>query len=609
MSQIEVANLSYIRSCNGSGSAHPRFGFLRKIDGRVLFQLIKSYVNAMLVRRGYLFCTISGLTAIIVFLTLGIWRLFPIYPDEIFYRALVSRTFFEGFERTYVAPFCGGLGQTVPISYIFYPAATIFAGNSFIEDLSYNRIIAAAVMAFCFLMLWLAVKRLASCNVETDPAASRNLLVTVQMIFCSAVLLCCLGTLPATLVMVRAEAGIFILVACLLLSFAGFKKSLSLSAVVAVSIMLIFSVSVFQHPKTLYFLPAAAVSVFALLWRSSRWACMGALVCLAWAGAAGYQINNLQFLTCSELPAYQDFLQSFNINPSKMLSDPILFVDSVLQNVGPERLFKIAKKTMFLDVYDVNYLPAVSDSIFVSVVNSMIGGCWIILLAVSIGLIIWNIRQIFLHNRLARLDELHSRRTIIDSVGLLTLYAGLAAQILLNKTAWFYDCAYWFCILTFLATPTLFRALRSRLASGNLGIRIVIVGCFSFILLSAALSTALSAGTFYEAFKSGFRGPGISIATMNPTATKLSIERALTQCELLPTAPRLIVDDVTYPFIQRSYKPILVTYAVNQTSRPEAIIRAKALKSSGMVFGCFYAPLFPNLSFQRDGDICCTKFN
>jgi hypothetical protein len=565
----------------------------------------------MSAKRRVLSYTVFGTTAIVVFFTLGVWRLFPIYPDEIFYRALVSRTFFEGFERTYVAPFCGGLGQAVPISYIFYPAATIFAGNSFIEDLSYNRITAAAVIVVCFFMLWLAVKRLALCNVETGrPTESPNSPITAaQMIFCSALLLCCLGTLPATLLMLRAEAGILILVACLLLSFAGLRKSFSLNVVIAGSILLIFSVSLFQHPKTLYFLPATAVSIFALLWPSSRWTCVGALACLAWAGAAGYQINKLQFLTCSELPAYQHLLRSFNIDPSEMLSDPILFVDSVLQNVRIERLFEIAKKSMFVDVYDVNYLPPVNNGIFVSVVNVMIGGCWITLIAISIGLIIWNIRQIFFHTHNARSNELHARRNTIGSVGLLALYLGLAAHVSLNKTAWFYDCSYWFCILIFLATPSLFRALKSRLESGNLAIKKVIAACFAFILLSAALSTALSAGTFYEAFKSGFRGPGISIATMNPTATKLSIERALAQCELLPNAPRLIVDDLTYPFIQQSYKPILVTYAVSQTSGPETIVRAKALKSSGMVFGCFYARLFPNLSFKRDGDICCTKFN
>jgi hypothetical protein len=94
-------------------------------------------------------------------------------------------------------------------------------------------------------------------------------------------------------------------------------------------------------------------------------------------------------------------------------------------------------------------------------------------------------------------------------------------------------------------------------------------GGFAFILLFAALSAALSAKPFYQAFKSGFSGPGILIVTTNPTATKLSIVRALNQCELLPTAPRLMVDDVTCPFIRKSDRPILVTYAVNQISGPE----------------------------------------
>jgi hypothetical protein len=569
--------------------------------------MMKSNMSAMSLRRSLLPWWILSLTATIVCSTLVIWRLFPVYPDEVFYRALVSRTFFEGFERTYVAPFCGGVGQTVPISYIFYPAATIFAADTFIENLSYNRIVAAAVMAACFLILWLAMNRLASWNEETRPVAFRNSPYRL-MIFCSVPLLLCLGTVPATLAMVRGESGIFLLVSCMLLAFADCRRSPSLSAVVAGSILLIFTVSLFQHPKTLYFLPAAAVSMFALLWRNSRLICMTTLGCLAWAGFAGYQMNKLQFLTCAEFPAYQDLLQSFNINPSTLLSDPILFVEGVVQNVGIERLLGIAKKSMFIDVYDANHLPPVKEDGFVSIVNNMIGGCWILLVTVSSGLIVWHIRQIILHAHRSRLDAQCSRRETVNSVGLLALYVGVATQVLLNKTAWFYDCSYWFCLLVFLAIPSLSRALNSRLASGNRAARNVIAACFAFISLSAAFSTALSTTTFYNAFKSNFRGPGISIASMDPTTTKINIERAFAECELLPTAPRLIVDDETYPFIQ-SYKPILVTYAVNQTSAPEAIIRAKALKSSGMVFSCFYTPLFPNLSFKRNGDICCTKLN
>jgi len=545
-----------------------------------------------------------AVTAVVALLTLGVWRLFPIYPDELYYRALVSRAFVEGFERTRVWPFCGDPGQAESIPYIFYPAATIFAGYSFIEDLSYNRIVAVAVMVASFFMLWGAFKRLASNDCNTCLIPTEIQLAAVKMIFCSAVLLCGLGTLPATLVMVRGETGIYILVACLLLSFSNWRASLLWSTLATGFVILVFTVSVFQHPKALYFLPAVAVSIFALLWDRSRSIFMAALSWLAWAGAEGYRINKVQLLSCPGFPRFEEYLRSFNIDLAKIFSNPDSFVTDLFQNNAPERFLMIARKTMFIDGYDVNYLPSVKDSTFVEIVNGAVGSCWIILILVSIAVVTWYVRQIFLFRSKARL----CRRELIECLGMLALYTGVTAQILLNRTAWSYDCSYWFWMLIFLAAPSLLRILKPQLERDNFGIKSAVAGVFSFILLSSVLSTVLSAETFYAAFRSGFAGPGIPVATMDSTATKLSIERALTECRLSPTAPRLMVDDITYPFVQRSFKPIWVTYALF-TAPLDAVARAEALGSAGMIFSCSYVTLFPKLSFKRDGSICCTNFS
>jgi hypothetical protein len=548
-----------------------------------------------------------SVTAVVVLMTLGMWRFFPIYPDEIFYRALVSQTLFDGFERTQVWPFCGGSGQTISIPYIFYPAATIFAGSSLIENLSYNRKIAAIVMIVSFSILWFALKRLASGQRKIGLTPTQTCATVPTMIFCSAILLCCLGTLPATLIMVRGESGIYVLVAVLVLSFTNWRASLSRSGLAAGFILLVFTMSLFQHPKTLYFLPAVAVSMFALLWNRSPLACIAALSCLMLAGAEGYWINKVQFLGCPESPSYEALARSYNVDVAKLLANPSSFAGDVFQNIGPERFFKIGRKSMFIDSYDVNYLPPVNNSIFVEITNGVIGSCWVILLLVSISVVTWYLYKI-IDDLLVRSKTRQSREKLVDLVGMLALYAGVAVQISLNKTAWFYDCSYWLWLLIFLSAPSLLRALNAEVTAGNF-LKGVTAGGFFFILFSSILSTALSAETFYQAFKSGFSGPGIPIVTMNPPATKLSIERALAQCEMSPTSPRLVVDDLTYPFVQRSYKTIPVTYAIALTSAQEAVSRAKALGSSGMIFRCSNATLFPNLSFKSDGGICCTNFS
>ena len=550
--------------------------------------------------------TIMVLTAIVALLTLYIWRFFPIYPDEVYYRALVSHAFFEGFERTRVWPFCGDPGQTVSIPYIFYPAATIFAGNSFVEDLSYNRIIATAAMAVSFFMLWVALNRIVSKDTETGQVATQTQSAARKIVFCSAMLLCCLGTLPATLLMMRGETGIYVLIACLLLAFSNWRAALSWSTLAAGFVILVFTVGVFQHPKALYFLPAVTVSLFSLLWDRSRSIFLVALGFLGWAGAEGYRINKIQLLSCPEFPKFEEYLRSFNMDIAKIFSNPGSFFTELLQNNEPERFLTIARKTMFIDSYDVNYLPSITDSTFVEIVDDMIGGCWTILILVSVGAVIWYLRGIFMHSLSSAKTRLR-RREVIDCLGMLALYSGTMVQIGLNKTAWFYDCSYWFWILIFLAAPSLLRMLIHQPGRANFGIKSAMAGVFLFILFSSILSTAMSAETFYAAFQSGFSGPGIPTATMDPTATKLRIERALAECKLLPNAPRLMVDDVTYPFVQRTFKPIWITYALF-TAPLDAVPRAKALGSSGMIFRCSYASAFPKLSFKEVDDVCCANF-
>jgi hypothetical protein len=549
---------------------------------------------------------VLGVTAVVVLGTLGIWRFFPIYSDEIFYRALVAQAMSEGFERTQVWPYCGGAGQTVAVPYIFYPAAVIFAGTSLIENLSYNRKIAVIIMALSFSMLWFALKRITSRALKVGPTQLESWAPVPTMIFCSAILLCCLGTLPATLLMVRGETGIYVLVALLVLSFTNWNASLLRSGLVAAIILLVCAMSLFQHPKALYFLPAAALSIFALLWSRSPLACLIALCVLFLIGVEGFWINKVQFLSCPGSPKYEALARSYNIDVAKLLSDPNSFIGEVLQNNRLERFLSIARKSMFIDSYDVNYLPPVSDSIFVDIANGGIGSCWIILLLVSISVVIWHTSKIA-NNLLVRSKTPQPKENLIDLVGMLALYAGVAAQIFLNKTSWFYDCSYWLWLLIFLSAPSLLRALNTELTAGRF-LKGAVASGFIFILFSSIISTALSAETFYQAFKSGFSGPGIPIVTLSPAATKLSIERVLAQCGMSPTSPRLMVDDLTYPFVQRSYKVISVTYAIALTSTQEAVSRAKALGSSGMIFRCANATLFPNLSFKSDGGVCCTKF-
>jgi hypothetical protein len=550
-------------------------------------------------------------TIVIVVLAIRVWQLFPTYSDEIAYRFFLSRAFFDGFERISLMPFCG-LTSSLKIPIVYYPAAIAFASYSLIADVAYNR-----VVAVFFLIMGFAVFAFALQNISTAPSATRRSADSstsggAHLAFCAALLMCCIGVLPATYVILRGESASYILAPLLILCFSNFRpRRTAVALAIAAGILLLFTMSVYAHPKFLYFVPAVGISLVVLLWQRSRIGLGIVLFYFLWATIEGLRIDYLQFATCSQTPEFESLLGSFNIDPASILVRPIGFLQSVFENANIERLAGIVGKTSFVGKYDVGYLPGLQADIVTDAANALIAGCWLLLAGVSIAAVIWYCLRIYVLARGGRPSPEQSKwPELLDCSGMLGIYAAVTVHFLLNRTAWWYDCGNWFFLYTILGTASLLRIARSQTASRRVGAsaKSAVWMGVSLTVAAAALSTYVSGQTFYHSFRDGFVGPGLSIARRDLQATKQNIQSSMNRCGLSPVSPRLIVDDLTYPFLQTSTKPILVTYATRVLSSDQAIERAKALGSSGIVFRCEFASSFPNISFAQEGGICCSKF-
>jgi hypothetical protein len=549
-------------------------------------------------------------TILIGSLVIRVWQLFPIYPDEIAYRFFTARAFFDGFERLALMPFCGAT-SSVKIPIVYYPAAIAYSSYSLIADVAYNRLVAVAFLVAGFAVFAIALKNLSTAAGPTQRTAGGDT-SAVRLALCATLLMCCIGVLPATYVILRGESASYILTPLLILCFSPFRpKRTAVASLMAAGVLLLFTMAVYAHPKFLYFVPAVAISLVVLLWQRSRVGLSIALLCLFWATIEGLRIDYLQFVTCSETPQFQSLLGSFNIDPTSAFLHPVVFFQSVFENMNIERLAAVIQKTSFVEHYDVDYLPGLHTDIFADVANALIAGCWILLAGISIAAVIWYCWRIYTRARGTGASPERSKwPELLGCLGMICLYLAVTVHFVLNKTAWWYDCANWFFLYTLLGMSSLLRITRSQAVTGWMQVSVkgaAWVGV-AVIVAAAAVSTYVSGETFYRSFREGFSGPGQSIAKRDVQTTKRNIQSALNQCGLSSTSPRLIVDDVTYPVLEHSSKPLLVTYAIRVLSADQAIERAKALGSSGIVFQCGFASSFPGISFVQEGGICCAKF-
>ena len=533
------------------------------------------------------------------------WMILPIYPDEIATRVLGSRLFIDKFERYSMLGVCTS-SNSVQTPGVLLPAAALLSLLSYIVDMSYNRIVAFCGLLLCFCLVYLSFSR----------TAGRS---TRVIALCLCVLASSIGVVAAAYFIIRPENFIFLLVALAIFTFSDNRDSRT-NFVIAIAAVLLFTMSLYLHPKTLYFLPVTLmILVRTITFRHTMLLALSVFI-LAWASFEGYLINAKQFLNCPEVPALEALLNSFNVNPTLLFTHPVKFLTDLLVNNISGRWVSIGRQISFTSGYGSRYLPDVTVSAAVSICNILIRSVALgtLLSAVFFGLKHLSAvrHSIFSRPNVALAGEKPSEDSdSIDHAGMLFLYIGTTTYLLLNATQAWYDISAWTFIYAALVTTSVTRfygrlvnidAWRgSHRARPDSAARWGICCVTAVILCTAGFSAVILRTTIYRDLTAGYNGPSIPLVTSNFSEIGKNVHRAAAMCGLSSKSPRLIVDDLTYPFLQQSYKPYLITYGLFAT--PERFYAlAKREGSNGMVVRCGSIPATPQLDgMKRDGDICC----
>ena len=75
------------------------------------------------------------------------------------------------------------------------------------------------------------------------------------------------------------------------------------------------------------------------------------------------------------------------------------------------------------------------------------------------------------------------------------------------------------------------------------------------IFVTSGLSTFVLHDTIYASLRNGYSGPGISIVAHGYQDARRNVADAAAACNLNQQSSRLILDDLTYPFLQILSRP------------------------------------------------------
>ena len=298
-------------------------------------------------------------TALVGLAAIYLWRLMPIYPDEIGFRILTARALFDGFDHISLTQLCESTAS-LPIPWVFYPAALAFSLYSLVENMVHYRAIALAFITVSFIVLAYSLRILAATQrarggaIAVDPD-------TRILLFCSLLLLCTIGVMPAAYAIVRPENIIILTICLVVLSLAIDPSDRGpLRFLVSGAILLLYTMALYVHPKSLYLVPAIALALVRLFLGQSRIAIVGSLAVLAWTLFSGYRMHTLQFLTCPEVESIEQASSMDNIAPLTLFSRPLSFLNQLIDNnLSFEPWRRFFSQPLFKNSYDVSYLPGV----------------------------------------------------------------------------------------------------------------------------------------------------------------------------------------------------------------------------------------------------------
>lgn len=284
---------------------------------------------------------------------------FPIHPDEVNWRVIYSRFITQDLNYIGYMESCD-LDNPRSIPFYFIPHFYLLSASSFFESFASYRIPQILYLSSFWLGVYLFAKKylLSSTKIST--------LIFFSFIFISLTQVTSIWGVSS-----RPEVLILFLFSIFIFYYLynrHDKPTLSLFFIIFV-----WSLVSVAHPKATYF--GLFLFYFILLLNTHVFVKISLFLFVAIIAYYISDLANIVILSCPSEPLVVDQFKNYNANPLNLFFNPDYFLAEFISNF-PGQLMNLLSRTpshmLFTDNYDIGYLPGVSISTRVAIINSFI---------------------------------------------------------------------------------------------------------------------------------------------------------------------------------------------------------------------------------------------
>lgn len=532
--------------------------------------------------------------ALIIFfgLTLLTAYYFPIYPDEIQARFWLSRLPYDFPEKISGAPTClATFFQHIP-STMYVPGMIDWMIHGRLESVPALRQRGLIIVLFWVTGLAIYLNMRANKSLAQDNSLLSSGIQSLYIVgFFIAIF--SIGVLPVFLITNRGEqlilpSVVLLITIYIVSSHLGHKalwwQSMSLMVLYFVAVSLVL----YGHPKGLFLTPLFVVVAWQVFSHfKSRIPFAFAMALLALHIAQNFYAFKYAF-QCSEMPQLEARLKSFSFDPALLLYDPYHFIHQAYHSWirFPIYLHQLG----FQENTDINYLPRLPLSTSAFVANIFIK---LNFTAAFFALMVYLPFQYYR-------KDVRAGRFVTVNLMLLVLFMCALISAIFNLPKNWYDAGYLYSLLLIILIffigenfPRIFQKVGTR--------KILL-----YVGSVALLSQAVFIHRYLPVFLNGFSGPGVSIAKYDSNKTRDDLIAASRTCDIDPVrSKKIVVDDYTYLYFQKSKWPMAITYIWIDNDDKSIRQFFSKVESDGLVVNCtpMLAPYKPFV--KREGNICC----
>ena len=508
----------------------------------------------------YLFIT----PLLFILLSIYLWRVFPISPDEISYFATDTRFMADGFNRILDwMPFCGTHIQKIPL--LLYPFAFSLGLEAKIHSITDIRWLGIAYNIIGLILFIFVIYRILIKSYKTEKVVA-FLAITYFLLGLTY------GLLPIQLVNHRAEQFIFFLFALMLACLYYediFKGKIYFRIILGSLLTTVFFISSYYHPKYLYFLPAVLFIIINLFkyYKKIILIFISFIIIISYYD---YKMFEIQLFECPEIENRAEEMKSMNINPALLIKEPSVFFEKIINNMKIERFKKYIHRESFSEKHDKS-LPGLIPHTRLDTF-SFIGNFYTFVFSIF-TFIIFNIFFIyicffiFFNKRFGFEYEFMRDKTIISKIGLFFIMIAPLSSFLLNLQQNYYDSISWTIEFSMISIFP-FSLILSKILNKNLVKNKYFIYLFICLLSIGSLTSDFFVlKKIYPILLSGNSGSGIPIYAYNLKNEYQQVEFLENKASINVKIQKIITDDMAYNLIQPSpYTHALtwVWYSINE---------------------------------------------